>query len=332
MSEALVEIRNLRTHFRTEGGVTPAVDGVSLRIECGQTLCVVGESGCGKSVTALSVMRLIPEPPGRIVDGEILFAGRDLLKLSTAEMRKIRGSDIAMIFQEPMTSLNPIYSIGDQIAETIAEHQGKSRSDCTDRVVELLRLVGIPLPERRAKEYPHQFSGGMRQRAMIAMALSCNPKLLIADEPTTALDVTIQAQILDLMRRLKQELNMAIMLITHDLGVVAEMATRVAVLYAGKVVEESDVLSLFRQPLHPYTEGLLRSVPRLDAAGETLHVVKGLVPNPMRLPPGCRFHPRCPHAIDRCRREQPALEQVAPGRHVACFLGTERLAAGGAVQ
>ena len=328
MNEKLVEIRNLKTHFHTEDGISPAVDGLSLHIERGETLAVVGESGCGKSVTSLSIMRLVPDPPGRIVNGEILFEGRDLLKISEYEMRKIRGNAISMIFQEPMTSLNPIYTIGEQIVETITEHQSLSRKEALDKVVELLRLVGIPLPDRRVNEYPHQLSGGMRQRVMIAMALSCNPKLLIADEPTTALDVTIQAQILELMRKLKNELGMAIMLITHDLGVVAEMAQRVVVMYAGKVIEEGDVFSIFRQPLHPYTEGLLQSVPRMDSTRENLHVINGVVPNPLKLPRGCRFSPRCPYVFDKCRETQPELQQVAPGRYVACFLGADRFAKG----
>jgi oligopeptide transport system ATP-binding protein len=326
MSEKLVEIRNLKTHFYTEDGISPAVDGVDLYIGRGETLAVVGESGCGKSVTSLSIMRLVPDPPGRIVDGEILFEGRDLLKIGESEMRKIRGNAISMIFQEPMTSLNPIYTIGEQIVETITEHQRLSKKESLDKAVEMLRLVGIPLPDKRVSEYPHQLSGGMRQRVMIAMALSCNPKLLIADEPTTALDVTIQAQILELMRKLKQDLGMAIMLITHDLGVVAEMAKRVVVMYAGKVIEEGDVFSIFRHPLHPYTEGLLQSVPRLDSTRENLHVINGVVPNPLKLPAGCRFSPRCPYAFDKCREKQPPLEQLAPGRYVACFLGADRLA------
>jgi len=328
MSEKLVEIRNLRTHYFTEDGVVPAVDGVNLYIKRGETLGVVGESGCGKSVTSLSIMRLVPNPPGKIVAGEILFEGEDLLKKTEAEMRKIRGNDISMIFQEPMTSLNPVYTIGDQIAEAIELHQGLSHKEAMEKAIEMLRLVGIPLPERRVKEYPHQLSGGMRQRVMIAMALSCNPKLLIADEPTTALDVTIQAQILELMKKLKKELGMAIMLITHDLGVVAEMAERVVVMYAGKVVEEGDVVSIFKNPLHPYTEGLLKSVPRLDEESDKLHVIEGVVPNPLHLPQGCRFNPRCPVAIDKCKEAQPTLEQVAPGRFAACFLAADRLLKG----
>jgi oligopeptide/dipeptide ABC transporter ATP-binding protein len=328
MSEKLVEIRNLRTHFYTEDGVVPAVDGVNFYIKRGETLGVVGESGCGKSVTALSIMRLIPNPPGKIVEGEILFEGQDLVKKSESEMRKIRGNDISMIFQEPMTSLNPVFTIGDQIAEAIQLHQGLNHREALDKSVEMLRLVGIPLPERRVKEYPHQLSGGMRQRVMIAMALSCNPKLLVADEPTTALDVTIQAQILEIMKKLKKELGMAIMLITHDLGVVAEMCERVIVMYGGKVVEEADVLSLFKNPLHPYTEGLLQSIPRMDEDVEKLHVIEGVVPNPLYLPEGCRFHPRCPYAVEKCKESQPALEQVAPGRYVACFFSAERLSKG----
>ncbi len=328
MSEKLVDIRNLKTYFYTEDGVVPAVDGVNLYIKRGETLGVVGESGCGKSVTSLSIMQLVSKPSGKIVEGEILFEGEDLVKKSEAEMRKIRGNDISMIFQEPMTSLNPVYTIGDQIAEAIMLHQGLNHKDATDKAIEMLRLVGIPLPERRVKEYPHQLSGGMRQRVMIAMALSCNPKLLVADEPTTALDVTIQAQILELMKKLKKELGMAIMLITHDLGVVAEMCERVVVMYGGKVVEEGDAVSIFKSPLHPYTEGLLKSVPRMDEDVEKLHVIEGVVPNPLHLPAGCRFHPRCPVAVDKCREAQPTLEKVAEGRYVACFLATERLAKG----
>jgi len=336
----LLEIEDLKTYFRTEDGLVPAVDGVSFGLEKGETLGVVGESGCGKSVTSLSIMRLIPTPPGLFKGGRILFEGQDLLKKSEADMRRIRGNDISMIFQEPMTSLNPVFTVGDQIAEAIQLHQGKSRQEAMERTVEMLRLVGIPAPEKRVHEYPHQMSGGMRQRAMIAMALSCEPRLLIADEPTTALDVTIQAQILELMKKLKRELGMAIMLITHDLGVVAEMCERVVVMYAGKVVEEADVISLFQKPLHPYTEGLLKSIPRLSAsraAGtaalgatgtapggrEKLHVIEGVVPNPQRLPSGCRFHPRCPYAQDICRTEEPPLLEAGPGRQVACWLHNE---------
>ncbi len=330
--ERLVEVRDLRTSFETAGGLVWAVDRVSFDIFRGETLAVVGESGCGKSVTSLSIMGLIPSPPGRIDSGRIIFDGQDLLKKSEAEMRRIRGCQISMIFQEPMTSLNPVFPVGDQIAEPARLHQGLNAREAAGRAVEMLRLVGIPSPERRAREFPHQLSGGMRQRAMIAMALACQPKLLIADEPTTALDVTIQAQILELMKKLKLELGMAIMLITHDLGVVAEMADRVVVMYAGKVVEQSDVVSLFANPLHPYTDGLLRSIPPLVTSPgratvahegrrrERLHVIDGVVPNPVNLPPGCRFHPRCPKAFGLCRVEEPPLLQAGSGRQVACWL------------
>lgn len=322
MAERLLEVKNLKTYFYTSDGVVPAVDGVSFHVDKGETLGIVGESGCGKSVTSLSVMRLIPNPPGKIVAGEIIFDGADLLKKSEADMRKIRGNRISMIFQEPMTSLNPVYTVGDQIAEAIVLHQGLKRREAMEKATEMLRLVGIPLPERRVREYPHQLSGGMRQRVMIAMALSCNPQMLIADEPTTALDVTIQAQILELMKRLKQELGMAIMLITHDLGVVAEMCQRVVVMYAGKIVEEADVVSIFRNPLHPYTEGLLKSIPSMDRAKGRLHVIEGVVPNPLHMPAGCRFHPRCPYTMDICRQKEPDLMPDGPGRTVACWLRT----------
>jgi len=320
LAEKLVDIIDLKTYFHTEDGVVRAIDGISFHINKGETLGVVGESGCGKSVTSLSIMRLIPDPPGKIVEGQILFEGEDLLKKSEAAMRKIRGNDISMIFQEPMTSLNPVYTVGSQISEAIELHQGLDRKAALEKAVEMLRLVGIPLPERRIREYPHQMSGGMRQRVMIAMALSCNPKLLIADEPTTALDVTIQAQILELMKGLKEELNTSIMLITHDLGVIAEMAERVVVMYSGKIVEEADVVSLFRQPLHPYTEGLLNSIPRIDAKKERLHVIEGTVPNPLNMPSGCRFHPRCPYVEDICRAQEPELIQVDVGRYVSCWM------------
>ncbi len=328
--EPLVEVKDLHTEFHTEDGLVKAVDGVNLHINRGETLGVVGESGCGKSVTALSIMRLIPWPPGRIAGGEIRFEGREVLKLREDEMRKIRGNDISMIFQEPMTSLNPVFTVGDQIAEAVELHQGLKRKEAMDKAVEMLRLVGIPLAERRVNEYPHQLSGGMRQRVMIAMALSCNPKLLIADEPTTALDVTIQAQILELMKKLKQDLGMAIMLITHDLGVVAEMAERVVVMYAGKVVEEAPVMELYKRPLHPYTQGLMKSIPRLNAPKERLHVIEGVVPSLMNLPPGCRFAGRCPYAMDKCRSEQPSLKMVSGSdgdgtRHaVSCWLNDGR--------
>lgn len=320
MAERLLEVKDLKTYFYTSDGVVPAVDGVTYHVDKGETLGIVGESGCGKSVTSLSVMRLIPNPPGKIVGGEILFEGADLLAKSEAEMRKIRGNLISMIFQEPMTSLNPVYTVGDQIAEAIELHQGLRKREAIEKATEMLKIVGIPLPERRVHEYPHQLSGGMRQRVMIAMALSCNPKLLIADEPTTALDVTIQAQILELMKRLKKELGMAIMLITHDLGVVAEMAQRVVVMYAGKIVEEADVNSIFRMPLHPYTEGLLKSIPSIAGQKGRLHVIEGVVPNPLHMPKGCRFNPRCPYAMDICKDNEPPIERVSPTRQVACWL------------
>jgi oligopeptide transport system ATP-binding protein len=326
VGDRLLEIRNLETQFMTDRGLIRSVDGVSLHVDAGETLGVVGESGCGKSVTSLSIMRLVPSPPGRIAGGEILFRGQDLLALSEEDMRRVRGNSIAMIYQEPMTSLNPVLTVGRQIAEVSSLHQGLSRQKAMDRAVDMLRLVGIPLPEQRAAAYPHQLSGGMRQRVMIAMALCCTPQLLVADEPTTALDVTVQAQILDLLRRLKREFGMAIMLITHDLGVVAEMCERVVVMYAGRVVEEADVFSLFARPLHPYTEGLLASIPRLDDERETLHAIPGVVPDPLARPPGCRFATRCPYVMDRCRQEEPPLEILGPGLKAACFLATERLA------
>ena len=319
MAEPLLEVKDLQTSFFTSDGVVPAVDRVSLTIGKGETLGVVGESGCGKSVTALSVMRLIASPPGKIIGGQIVFEGQDLLAKSEAEMRTIRGNHISMIFQEPMTSLNPVFTVGFQITEAIRLHQGLPRQEALDKAVEMLRLVGIPLPERRVHEYPHELSGGMRQRVMIAMALSCNPRLLIADEPTTALDVTIQAQVLELMKRLRNELGMAIMLITHDLGVVAEMAHRVSVMYAGQNVEEGLVAPIFAHPLHPYTRGLLDSIPQLHREQDHLHAIEGGVPNPNALPKGCRFHPRCEHAQDRCRVDQPVLTEISPGRKVSCW-------------
>jgi peptide/nickel transport system ATP-binding protein len=323
LTEPLLEVAGLKTWFFTRDGIVRAVDGVSFHVTPGETLAVVGESGCGKSVTALSVLRLIPSPPGRIVSGTIRFAGRDLLGLSEVEMRQVRGNEISMIFQEPMTSLNPVLTIGRQIAETLTLHQGLSRKTALDRANDMLRLVHISEPERRAAEYPHQLSGGMRQRVMIAMALACNPKLLIADEPTTALDVTIQAQILDLMRELKQKIDAAIVLITHDLGVVAEMAQRVVVMYAGRKAEEAPVGPLFRRPLHPYTKGLLNSVPRLGAtlAGERVPLaeIPGTVPSLREAIPGCPFEARCNFATDQCRREMPQFEEKEPGHFAACF-------------
>ena len=320
----ILEIDRLKTHFFTRDGVVRAVDGVSYALYPGETLGVVGESGCGKSITALSVLRLIASP-GRIVEGEIRFAGRNLLEASEAEMRSIRGNEISMIFQEPMTSLNPVLTVGRQIAETLILHQDLSRSASHDKAVEMLRLVRIPEAERRVHEYPFQLSGGMRQRVMIAMALSCNPKVLLADEPTTALDVTIQAQILQLMLELKERLGTAIILITHDLGVIAETAQRAVVMYAGRKVEEAPVEALFDQPRHPYTLGLVRSVPRLDkAALETerrrrLTEIPGMVPALKNMPPGCSFAPRCGFATARCRAEYPPLEEHAPGHWSACW-------------
>ncbi len=319
MSEKILEVNNLRTTFHTQDGVICAVDDVSFHVNKGETLGIVGESGSGKSVTAMSIMRLIPMPPGKIERGEILFEQESLIEMDEAGMRDIRGNDIAMIFQEPLTSLNPVYTVGDQIAEAIVEHQGLSRPMALEKAVEMLRLVGIPAPEQRVKEYPFNMSGGMSQRVMIAMALSCNPKLLIADEPTTALDVTIQAQILDLMRKLKNELGMSIMMITHDLGVIAEVAERVMVMYAGKVMEEAPVVDLFKAPAHPYTRGLIDSIPQLDVDKERLHVIKGVVPNPKLMPQGCRFNPRCPYAQDKCRQDDPPLVEIAPGRKTRCW-------------
>jgi len=321
--DLLLDVQGLKTHFFSDDGVSPAVDGVDFHVRRGETLGVVGESGCGKSVTALSIMRLIPVPPGRIVAGRILFEGRDLLELPADQMRTIRGNRISMIFQEPMTSLNPVYTIGNQIAEAVRLHQKLSPPDALDRSLEMLKRVGIPAPERRVHEYPHQLSGGMRQRAMIAMALACNPALLIADEPTTALDVTIQAQILDLMGDLKTELSTAIILITHDLGVIAESAARVVVMYAGKVVEEAEVIRIFEEPLHPYTAGLLQSIPRIDqrkTQKERLREIKGVVPIPSRLPPGCAFHPRCPKVMEICSRDAPRLKAAGDGHQVRCWL------------
>jgi peptide/nickel transport system ATP-binding protein len=299
------------------------VDGVDLHIDKGETLGVVGESGCGKTVTALSVMKLIPMPPGRIVEGQMLYGGRDLVTLPPAQMRKVRGKEISMVFQEPMTSLNPVFTIGEQIAEAIRLHEGLGRRAAMDKTVEMLKLVHMANPERRVKEYPHQLSGGMRQRVMIAMALSCSPKLLIADEPTTALDVTIQAQILDLLNELKAKLGMAVMLITHDMGVIAETAQRVMVMYAGKVVEEAPVKELFKEPLHPYTQGLLRSIPRIDLAAtqkQRLEAIPGVVPSLLDLPAGCRFAPRCQFVKPMYTEKEPALKEVRPGHKVACWL------------
>jgi len=320
--EHLLEIRGLKTHFATDDGMVRAVDGVDLTIDSGETLGVVGESGCGKTVTALSVLKLIAMPPGQIVGGEILWRGRDLVGCSKQEMRRIRTSEIGIVFQEPMTSLNPVYTVGEQIAEAVRAHEKLGRRTARDKAVEMLRLVRIPNPERRVRDYPHQFSGGMRQRVMIAMALSCNPKLLIADEPTTALDVTIQAQILELLLEMKSRLGMAVMLITHAMGVVAETAQRVAVMYAGKVVEEAPVGELFARPRHPYTQGLIRSIPRLDRADRKvrLEAIPGVVPSLLDLAPGCRFAPRCRFELAACTRAPPDLRQVGPAHSVACIL------------
>src|ERR1700723_1937525 len=325
---ALLEVENLQTHFRTPDGINRAVDGVSFHVDEGETLAIVGESGCGKSVTAMSLMRLIPEPPGKIA-GSVRFRGRDLLKLSDREMRAIRGNDISMIFQEPMTSLNPVLTVARQIGETLRLHQGLDADAAEQRAIEMLRLVRISEPERRARQYPHELSGGMRQRVMIAMALACHPRLLIADEPTTALDVTIQAQILDLMRELKSEIGAAIILITHDLGVVAEMAQRVVVMYAGRKVEEAPVGDLFRRPQHPYTLGLLASVPRLGATlgraePPRLAEIPGTVPSLRDPIVGCAFAPRCAYATERCNREAPPLEAKTAAHLAACF-ESERL-------
>ncbi len=327
MTAPLLQVEGLRTHFFTDDGVVRAVDGVSYEIRPGETLAVVGESGSGKSVTALSILRLVPEPPGKIVSGRILFKGKNLLDLSPAEMRRVRGKEISMIFQEPMTSLNPVYTCGEQIIETVALHEGLDRRAARERAIEMLRTVRIPAPEQRIDEYPHQMSGGMRQRVMIAMALACRPSILIADEPTTALDVTIQAQILELLKQLQREFGMAVLLITHDLGVVAETADRVAVMYAGQVVEYCDVASAFKRTLHPYTAGLKASLPRLGVRHERLRVIPGNVPNPVRFPPGCRFHPRCPVAQDRCRTDPPL--QAFGSDHLSRCWRAEEIAAGG---
>ncbi|MBP9928291.1 MAG: ABC transporter ATP-binding protein [Rhodoferax sp.] len=323
MTQHLLDIRGLKTHFKTDDGWLHAVDGVDMTIDAGETLGVVGESGCGKSVTAMTVLKLVPMPPGRIVAGQVLWQGRDLVPLTNTEMRRIRAKEIAIIFQEPMTSLNPVYSIGEQIAESVREHEGLSRKDAMDRAVDMLKLVRIPTPERRIRDYPHQFSGGMRQRVMIAIALACRPKLLIADEPTTALDVTIQAQILDLLGELKSEFGMAVMLITHAMGVVAESTQRVIVMYAGQVVEEASVENLFARPRHPYTQGLIRSIPRIDTAAThkvRLEAIAGTVPKLIAPADGCRFAARCKFARAECSIANPPLREVAPGHKVACIL------------
>jgi peptide/nickel transport system ATP-binding protein len=323
----ILSIDGLKTYFYTDSGVARAVDNVTFHVKTGETAGIVGESGSGKSVTALSIMRLIPSPPGKIEAGRILFEGQDLLTFSDKEIKAIRGNSISMIFQEPMTSLNPVFQVGDQIAEAIRLHQGVHRREAWERAVDMLNKVGIPSPKQRAHNYPHQLSGGMRQRVMIAMALSCHPALMIADEPTTALDVTIQAQILDLMERLKEDVGTSIMLITHDLGVIAEMCQTVSVMYAGVIMESADVNSLFEAPLHPYTQGLLRSIPRADkhsARKKRLLAIPGIVPNLLRLPTGCRFSNRCELVQERCREYEPSLVEVSPGRMARCWLYTAR--------
>ncbi|MBO0720892.1 MAG: ABC transporter ATP-binding protein [Blastocatellia bacterium] len=323
---SLLEVRNLKTYFPTRRGPARAVDGVSFTLERGETLSLVGESGCGKSVTALSLMRLV-SPPGLIVEGEVIFAGRDLLKFDEDEMRSVRGDEIAMIFQDPLTSLNPVYTVGEQIAEAIRLHRGVSRREAWNQAIEGMRDVAIPAPELRAKNYPHELSGGMRQRIMIAMALACDPQLVIADEPTTALDVTIQAQILDLLAGLREKRNLALLLITHDLGVVAETSDRVAVMYAGKIIEQCPVRELFAFPRHPYTEGLLLSVPQLDKMPDEknggkkrrLRTIEGVVPNPIDPPPGCRFAPRCEHAREKCREGEISLNRISAEHFSRCI-------------
>ena len=323
MSEPILDIRGLKTHFATDDGWVRAVDGVDIKIAAGETVGIVGESGCGKTVTAMSILKLLPMPPGKIVEGQILWRGRDLVPLGKTEMNEIRAKEIAIVFQEPMTSLNPVYTVGEQVAEVVRRHEGLGRKAAMTRAADMLDLVKIPSPATRVHEYPHQLSGGMRQRVVIAMALSLNPQLLIADEPTTALDVTIQAQILDLMAEMKERLGMAVMLITHAMGVVAEVTQRVVVMYAGKVVEEAPVGDLFARPLHPYTQGLIRSIPRLDRAGkakERLEAIPGTVPNMLRPPAGCRFAARCKLASEKCLEAMPPLREIEPGHKVACVL------------
>lgn len=321
--QQLLSLRDLRTYFLSKRGEVRAVDGVSYSISKGEIIGLVGESGSGKSVTALSILRLVPSPPGKIVGGQIMFDGMDLLALSKSEMKKIRGGRISMIFQEPMRSLNPVFTIGEQISEAIRLHQGLKKKEALERSIEMLKMVGIPSPKRRIKDYPHELSGGMRQRVMIAMALSCHPDLLISDEPTTALDVTIQAQILELMGDLKQKLGMAILLITHNLGIVAETAQRIVVMYAGKIMEEAPTLQLFENPLHPYTRGLQRSIPKIGqkyrSSNRKLQEIPGVVPDLHQLPHGCRFHPRCPEAGERCKLEEPEMSEVEPNHFVRCF-------------
>lgn len=323
MTETILDINELHTHFFTDDGEIPAVDGVSLHVNKGEIVGIVGESGCGKSVTSLSIMQLVPDPPGKIVSGNINFKGENLVKVSNKRMKKIRGKEIAMIFQEPMTSLNPLFTIGNQLRESIRIHEKMSKKDAHLKSINLLKLVGLPRAEEVINEYPHQLSGGMRQRVMIAMAMACEPELLIADEPTTALDVTIQAQILDLMRKLNADKNTAILLITHDLGVVAEMCDRVIVMYAGQVVEEGTVREVLKDPKHPYTKGLIRSLPRLDEKNQKLYSIRGTVPRPKMGRTGCRFAPRCEFALNRCVKENPDLYTLENNRLSRCFLHDE---------
>ena len=318
--DVLLEVRGLKTYFHVMDGTVAAVDGVDFQIKRGETLGLVGESGCGKSVTSLTIMRLIDIPPGEIVAGEIWFDGREILSMSPAEMRRVRGADMSMIFQEPMTSLNPVFTVGYQIAEAVKAHMGVSNREARDRAIEMLSLVGIPSPERRVKQYPHELSGGMRQRVMIAMALSCDPKLIIADEPTTALDVTIQAQILELIKSIQQRTGTALLLITHDLAVVAETVERIAVMYAGKIVENGTAEEVLLSPKHPYTQGLITSIPSNVARGQRLNVIKGTVPNPFRMPVGCRFEPRCPFAFATCKDFSPELRTIGENQQSACWL------------
>ncbi|MEE2924031.1 MAG: ABC transporter ATP-binding protein [bacterium] len=319
-SQSLLKIEDLSVHFFTDRGVVPSVNNINYEILEGETLGLVGESGCGKSVTAHSIIRLIPQPPGKIVNGRVMFKGEDLTKISDHRMREIRGNEIAMIFQEPMTSLNPVFTVGDQIVEAVTLHTEKDDDEARELAIEMLRKVGIPSPEMRIDEYPHQMSGGMKQRVMIAMALSCNPSLLIADEPTTALDVTIQAQILELMAELQQESNMSVLMITHDLAVVAEVCDRVVVMYGSKIVEIARVEELFRNPLHPYTQGLFASIPNVEEDKPRLTPIPGFVPNPMNFPVGCKFNNRCPHSTERCMIEEPTLEEIGEGHLVSCHL------------
>ncbi|GHB19895.1 ABC transporter ATP-binding protein [Streptomyces xanthochromogenes] len=321
----LLEVRDLQVEFKTRDGVAKAVNGVNYSVEAGETLAVLGESGSGKSVTAQAVMGILDMPPGRIAGGEILFQGRDLLKLKEDERRKIRGSEMAMIFQDALSSLNPVLSVGEQLSEMFTVHRGMSRKDGKAKAVELMDRVRIPAAKERVGQYPHQFSGGMRQRIMIAMAMALEPSLIIADEPTTALDVTVQAQVMDLLAELQRELNMGLILITHDLGVVADVADKIAAMYAGRIVEQAPVHEIYKAPAHPYTKGLLESIPRLDQKGQELYAIKGLPPNLMHIPPGCAFNPRCPMAQDICRSEVPPLFDVAPDRQSACFFWKETL-------